>query len=312
MRRTLRFTALAVTLTTTSLTAQQPDTLPNDRDVLVLDHDFTGGGEFARAVLLKYEVYRAELSTNAAAIEVYPLKGGQPVFIMREETGYASGSGLYTLYPTETKEYQFRLVSGGPVVRLKVYRDIKRSQRRNKMMTEPGWEIGGEIALGGHTGYLLNTTPGNVADSQKDGLDIEGCFSARSGPGALQYVSGCAFGLGWDQRSGSRGTAWVFIEPRVRLFGGKARGISNDEIGLLGRVSMGFISGINRNPKMVAIGAYATRNVRWNSSGKGLSFTLAYRQGWVSGLGMVGGGMVGEPFGKQTTHRFNFAIGYYQ
>lgn len=73
-------TALAALLVTTAAVAQEPvDHTPRDStDVLILTHDFTGPGEFARATMTKNEVYRAELSTDDAVIEVYPLKGGLP------------------------------------------------------------------------------------------------------------------------------------------------------------------------------------------------------------------------------------------
>lgn len=306
MIRHVAIAALALVFST-SIASAQLDTTASD--VLVLDHDFTGTGEFARATLVGYEVYRAELSTADAVIEVYPIKGGQPVFINPEEASAASGGAMFTLYPTETKEYQFRLRSGGPVVRLKVYRDVKRSKRRAKVLATPGWEIGAEIGIGGHSGYLLNTATADVEDSESGGLDIEGCFSARSGPGILSGVTTCAFGIGYDKRGSAPGVVWFFIEPRIRILGGKERGVTNSEIGVLGRASYGLLSGANRNPKMLTVGAYASHNIRKNKDGKGFSVTLAYRHGWISNLGFDGGGI---QFRDSNTNRVSFAVGYYQ
>lgn len=306
---------LLVLLPSVSFAQQVVEHTPRDStDALVLEHDFTGPGEFARATLLKGEVYRAELSTEDAVIDVYPIKGGSPVFINPEEYGAASGQAMYTVYPTTTAEYQFRLVSGGPVVRLRLYRDLRRSIRRQKVIDTPGWEVGAEAGIGGHSGYLLNTEGAGVRDSKDGGVDFEGCFSARSGPGILRYISGCAFGVGWDARGDARGVAWFFIEPRFRIIGTKPRGISNNEIGVLGRAAYGMISGVNRDPKMLSLGIYATRNVRWNLGGKGLSFTLAYRHGWIGNLGYdeLQQDNVLPPFGKTKSDRLTFSIGYYQ
>lgn len=311
MKRASILAVLAALCLTRAAVAQEPvDHTPKDSsDILILSHDFTGPGEFARALLIKNEVYRAELSIDDAVIEVYPIKGGSPVFVYREETGVPSGRGMYLVHPTTTAEYQFRLVSGGPVVSLNVYRDLRRSRRRQKLIDEPGWEIGGEIAVGGHSGYQLNTAEAGIKDTEDGGIDIEGCFSARSGPGVLKYVSICAFGVGYDKRGDSKSVIWVYMEPRIRLLGGRERGVTNNEIGILGRASYGIISSINRDPKMVALGIYAARNVRWNKSGKGLSFTLAYRRGWISNLGTTPGG---APYGKTSSNRLSFAVGYYQ
>lgn len=311
MKRWLPAVALLFGILPSVSFAQEPvDHTPRDStDILVLEHDFTGPGEFARVVMLKNEVYRAELSTQDAAIDVYPIKGGSPVFINPEEYGAASGQAMYTIYPTSTAEYQFRLIAGGPVVRLRLFRDLRRSRRRQKIIDTPGWEIGAEAGIGGHSGYLLNTEGDGVKDTNDGGVNYEGCFSARSGPGILNGVSGCAFGIGWDARGGTSGVAWFFIEPRIRLIGGKPRGVSNNEIGILGRASYGLISRVNRDPKMLTIGVYATRNIRWNAAGKGLGLTVAYRYGWINNLGLEDSG---NAYKAPTTGRLTFSIGYYQ
>jgi hypothetical protein len=310
----MRFLVPATALvlgTAMAATAQQDSTTPvmaarDSADVLVLEHDFTGPGEFARVFLLKGQVYRAVLSTGDASLEISPLKGGPPVFFAREESDApgASGTTVLSVYPRSDAEYQIRLIQGGPIVTLRLYRDIRASRRRQKVLSEPGWEIGAEIAAGGHTGFLLNTARNGVTDSDRGGLHLEGCFSARSGPGVLAYVSGCAIGLAWDSRPKSRGTLWFFLEPRIRLYGGRPRGRSNTEIGGLLRAGFGMVNKASVTPTLIAPGAYLTRNIRKNLAGKGWAFTLAWRHYLV--------GNRGEGSHKVGAEMFAAGLGYYQ
>jgi hypothetical protein len=305
-------TLTVISMSVAAVAAAQQDSgaraaAPRDSaDVLVLEHDFTGPGEFARVFLLKGQVYRAVLSTGEASLEIYPVKGGPPVFFAREESDApgASGQTVLSVYPRADAEYQIRLIEGGPVVTLRLYRDIRASRRRQKVLSEPGWEIGGEIAAGGHSGYELNTTGGGLTDSDQAGVHVEGCFSARQGPGALRVVSGCALGLAWDSRPESKGALWFFIEPRVRFFGGRPRGVSNTEAGALLRGGFGMVEKVSRNPTLVAPGLYASRHIRVNQSGKGWSFTLAWHHYLV--------GNRGEGTHKVESEMVSLALGYYQ
>jgi hypothetical protein len=290
--------------------AQQDSTAgraaPGDTtDVLVLDHDFTSPGEFARVFLQKGLVYRAVLSTGDASLEILPLKGGPPVFFAREESESpgASGFTVLSVYPRADATYQIRLVEGGPVVNLKLYRDVRASRRRQKVINEPGWEIGAEVAAGFHSGYLLNITEPD-SDSQKSGFHFEGCFSARQGPGILRVLSGCALGAAWDSRPGSKGTLWFFLEPRVRFLGGKPRGQSNTEIGGLLRAGFGAVNRLNRNPTVIAPGIYIAQNTRKNVQGKGPGFIFAWHHYLVGNRG-TGTRKVGAEL-------FTLGIGFYQ
>lgn len=296
------------------LHAQQDSTRPgiqqqaaqeDTADVLVLNHDYTGPGEFARVILLKGEVYKAFISEPNASLEIYPVKGGPPIFTAREESDQpgASGVTVISIYPRADAEYQIRLLEGGPVVNLKVYRDIRASHRRQKILREPGWEVGAEIAGGMHTGYRLHTAGALVDDSDDGGGHIEACFSARSGPGILQYVSGCAIGLGWESRPGSVGVLWFFMEPRVRFLGGRPRGKSNTEFGAVFRAGFGQVSKVSQTPTLIAPGLYASRNLRRNLKGNGWSFTLRWNHYLV--------GNRGEGTHKVGAELISLGLGYY-
>lgn len=300
--------ASVLLLPLTGLAAQQDSAATRDSaDVLVLDHDFSSPGEFARVFLQKGVVYRAVLSTGDASLEIVPLKGGPPVFFAREESESpgASGFTVLSVYPRADAEYQIRLIEGGPVVNLKLYHDIRASRRRQKVLNSPGWEIGAEIAAGWHSGYLLNIVDDpDTKDSDRSGTHIEGCFSARQGPGILRVMSGCALGAAWETRPGSKGTLWFFLEPRARFIGGRERGKSNTEVGALARFGFGAVNKLNRNPTLVAPGLYVAYNVRTNQHGKGPGFILAWHHYLV--------GNRGEGTHKVGAELITFGIGYYQ
>jgi hypothetical protein len=295
----------------TPAVAAPRDTARDSSDVLVLQHDFTGPGEFARVFLQKGQAYRAELSIIDASLSVDALKGGPPVLVAREEVVNASGGAVYTLYPRADAEYQIKLVEGGPLVTLRLYRDLKQSRRRQKVLASPGWEIGGEIGIGGHSGFLVNSAPEDVEDSDKGGLHLEGCFSARSGPGILNYVSGCAAGVAWDSRPHGAGVTWFFLEPRIRLLGSRPAGVSNTEVGILARLAYGMVAKANRNPSLFAPGIYLSRNVRVNQGGKGFSFTLSYRHMMMGNLGTEDAGFGSSNYPGKHSEQVMFSLGYY-
>lgn len=310
MRNFLTISALVLGASA-GLSGQQDSTRRNlqdpqdSTDVLVLDHDFTGPGEFARVFLQKGLVYKAIISEPSASLEIYPIKGGSNVFTAREESDQpgASGFTVLSVYPRADAEYQVRLLEGGPVVNLKIYRDVRASRRRQKVINEPGWEIGGEIAGGFHSGYKLHTASVLGEDNDDLGGHIEGCFSARSGPGILQYVSGCALGIGWDSRPGSVGVVWFFMEPRVRFLGGKERGKSNTEVGAVLRVGFGQVSKVSQTPTLIAPGLYASRNIRRDLKGNGWSFTLRWNHYLV--------GNRGRDTHKVGAEMISLGLGYY-
>jgi hypothetical protein len=284
-------------------------------DVLVVDHSFTAPGEFVRVFLQKGEVYRAELTTADVSLDVHPRPSGPPAFVSRTEESGAGGRLVFEIYPRTDKEHEITVLGlGDAVVRLQLYHDFKASQRRRNIINQPGWEIGVEAAGGYHSGYLLNLDPAVTDDVAKGSWDVEGCFSARSGPGIARVLSGCAIGIGWHNRPESTGVLWFFIEPRLRILGGKPRGQSNTEVGALFRVAIGEVNKSNINPFMLAPGAYLSRHLRSGPTGKGWSFTLAYAHMFISNLGnkMGSGFSTTESFGSQEADRMTFAIGWYQ
>jgi hypothetical protein len=275
--------------------ARPAEAAPGDSaDVLVLDHDFTPG-EFVRVFLAAGVVYRAELKTPDIALTVSPRRAGlPPVFVAREiDAPTASGGAVYSLRPTADGEYEIRAqAEGGGVTNLQLYRDIKASRRRQKILDTPGWEIGLEASAGYHSGY-------SVEDSGGAGVNVEGCFAARTGPGIGRIVSGCVFGIGYHDRGQVGHIVWFFIEPRFRLAGGRPRGHSNTEGGILFRGALGDVSGVSANPVLLAPGIYLARHLRRNLHGDGWSFTLADQLGFLLNTGST----------HSTYNQVSFSIG---
>jgi len=285
------------------------------RDSLLLDHSFTAPGEFVRVQLRKTQVYRAELNSPEVNLDIHQRPSGPPAFLSPTEVGPgASGRVAFEVYPRADGEYEIRILGlGEAVVNLKLYYDAKASARREEIISKPGWEIGVELGAGAHTGYLLNLEPGVEPDDDQGSWDVEGCFSARNGPGIARVVSGCALGIGWHDRPESVGVLWFFIEPRIRVLGGREQGKSNTEVGVLFRAALGEVSRVNRSPIMLAPGAYVSRHIRTNPSGKGWSLTLGYAHMFISNLGTKYGPFpTNEDFGQQQADRITFSVGYYQ
>ena len=282
-------TGLAVGLAPPVRGAAQATAAPQDStDVLVLDHDFTPG-EFVRVFLANGVVYRAELATADVDLTIRARRSGQPqVFVARESAERSpSGGAVYSVRPLADGEYEIRAESGGGgVTNLKLYRDIHASRRRQAVISHPGWEIGIELTGGYHSGYSVEAQGGAVAGAS--GLDLEGCFAARTGPGVGRLLSGCAFGVGYHDRGSAGRVLWFFMEPRVRVIGGRPRGRSNTEAGFLVRAALGDVDRLNSNPPLLAPGLFLTRNVRHDLRGDGWSATLAWHHGFLLNQGVRG------------------------
>jgi hypothetical protein len=190
--RPLSVIASALALIAAPLGAQEAASRDTSTDVLILSHDFTFSGEFVRVVLAAGEVYRAEASAPEFSLSLRLLESGQKPLLSREQSREPdpSGRNIIFIYPYTTGTYQVALAEGGPVVSLRVYRDIRASHRRQRMAASAGWEIGGELAFGGHTRYGLADPdfPSTVGldDGGRAGIGIEGCLSARQGSGAAR------------------------------------------------------------------------------------------------------------------------------
>ena len=301
MRQSLALAA-ALCLVAGRGVAQDTTEVKDSGDVLILDHTFNSGSEFLRVFLQGLEVYRVEINAPAIGLELKPLKGAPPVITSQEPEGTASGRSIIMLYPKEDAEYELHLIGTETGARLLMFRDLSESKRRAKILATPSWEIGVEFAAGYHTGYLLGVGTPTHSDNDEGSWHAEGCFSARSGPGWARYLSGCAFGLGWDNRPGADGVLWFFMEPRLRFGPGRPRGVSNTEIGFLFRAGVGQMpSGGAVDPVMLAPGGYITHNVRKNMKGKGWSITLSYAHALLKNT---------EP--NNNIERINLVLGWYQ
>ena len=69
---------------------------------------------------------------------------------------------IVEVYPKVDGEYELRPIGtspGGISTRLRLYRDIKESRRRQRVIDQPGWEIGLEVAGGYHSGFARTQDP---------------------------------------------------------------------------------------------------------------------------------------------------------
>jgi hypothetical protein len=150
---------LATTLhAQTDTVAQSADSV----DALVLDRDFSGAYEFVRVFLQAGQVYRAELSSTDVSVEIRtPGRAVQPPRLYTYlPSDTPSGSSIVEIYPDVDTEYEIRptgIASARVGTRLRLYRDVSSSRRRQYARSHPGWEIGVEMV------------PSRVGDRRGDG-----------------------------------------------------------------------------------------------------------------------------------------------
>jgi hypothetical protein len=287
--------------------------------VMVLDHDFTGVVEFARVFLQNGQVYRAELSSPDVNLEIGGLPGvpTRPPRIFRFlRSDSPSGMSVVEIYPQEDAEYEIRPVAvsrEGVATRLRLYRDVRASRRREYVVNHPGWEIGLELAGGWHSAYPQSQTalPVGSPDPQA-GTDVDICFSARTPPGK-QGFGWCVLGFGYQAQHADPSILWIFTEPRARILGHSQADRSSWELGALLRFGVGMLSSpVAKTPRVLGPGVYLARHIR-SAAGRSFSLQLAYTRAFYSGFpkGSLGSFVVGENVVPKS-HRLSFGVGWYK
>jgi hypothetical protein len=318
-RTALTFACLVVSLAS-PLRAQKPSNQESSDSakVMVLDHDFTGVYEFARIFLQSGEVYRAELSSEDVTLFIQGLPGRPtrpPRIYAFLKSDSPSGASIVEVYPDEDAEYEIRPIAvtgGGVATRLRLYRDVRASKRRQYVLSNPGWEIGVELASGWHSAYPQSQTalPAGSADPQA-GTDVDLCFSARTPPGK-QGFGWCVLGLGYQTQHQDPTILWIFTEPRVRILGHSRAHESSWELGALLRFGVGLISASSQSPRVLGPGVYLARHIRSSSRGS-LSLQLAYTRAFYQGFAKGGFGIFPPPQGiSPKSHRVSFGVGWYK
>jgi hypothetical protein len=299
----------------------QTDTLAQSDgvDALVVDHDFTGGFEFVRVFLQAGQVYRAELSSTDVSLEIKtPGRAIQlPRFYTYLPSDTPSGSSIVEIHPEVDTEYEIRptgIANSRVGTRLRLYRDVRASRRRQYVKNNPGWEVGVELASGWHSAYPQSQValPAGSADPQA-GTDVDFCFSARTPPGK-QGFGWCVLGLGYQTQHAAPNILWIFTEPRVRILGHSRAHESSWELGALLRFGVGMISSpLAKSPRVLGPGVYVARHIRSSSGGGGLSLQMTYTRAFYNGFaaGTPGTFPVGESIAPKS-HRLAFGVGWYK
>jgi hypothetical protein len=299
----------------TALLWGQSASMQSTRDssqVLVLDHDFTGPGEIVRVFLQDGQIYRAEISSPNAVLEIrgvvrtiqvphiYPFLPSQT----------PSGSTFLEIYPQKDAEYEIRSLGIGGTrlpTRLRLYRDIEASARRLYVRANRGWGIGVELAGGWHSAFVQSGAVAPAGTDPAGGLDLEGCFTARGSAFSSRF-SLCVLGVGHQSNQDSRSILWVYTEPRFRLLGsGGARG-SGWEVGPLFRFGVGMISAAPDTPVLMAPGVYLARFIRTSSRTDGWSLQASYSHPFYKGFARPTGAEPATPHG----HRLSLGVGWYR
>jgi hypothetical protein len=288
------------------------DRSPDNTDVLLIDHDFTARDEFVRVFLQDGQVYRAEIGSPDVTLEIRArIRATQlPRTYVFLPASTPSGTSIVEVYPQADLEYEIRSVSltGSPVpTRLRLYRDVSASERRQHVRNTRTWETGIELAGGWHSGFALSSAPIGPGSDPNGGTDFEACFTARGAPGRGR-LGICALGVGYQSQHGAQSIVWVYTEPRIRLLGPARTGQSSWELGALFRLGLGLISASPVTPAILAPGFYIARQIRSSSSGGGWSMQASYARPFYKFNKPAGGGDAPTRNG----HRLTFGIGWYR
>jgi hypothetical protein len=291
--------------------AEGDSTAPDSTDVLVFDYDFTGPNQYARVFLQNGQVYRAELSSSDLTLQIRSLirTAQLPRIYPFLATDTPSGTSIVEVYPQVDAEYEIRAVGtsgSAAVTRMRLYRDVKASHRRQLVRNNPGWEIGVELAGGWHTGFLQSSAPAALGGSPEAGMDVESCFTAR--PHGLSRLDLCVVGLGYQSQQINKDILWLYTEPRLRLLGRVRPGRSNWELGALLRFGVGMISASSATPTILGPGLYGARYIRSVSGRGGWSLQASYIHASYRGFVRPTGTKAQIP----TSDRVTFGVGWYR
>jgi hypothetical protein len=306
---------LALMLELASIASAQTSSVrstPDTSYVLLLDHDFSGPGERIQVFLQNGQVYRAELNSANALLEIRGVERTIQVphiypFLSMDTP---SGTTLLEIYPEKDALYEIRSreIGGDQLpTRLRLYRDVAASSRREYVRANRAWEIGMELAGGWHSGFAESSTTPGIGDVPTGGTDVEGCFTAR-GAAPSSRLRLCVFGLGYQSQHGARSILWIYTEPRFRLLGAGGVDHSGWEIGPLFRFGVGMISASPATPVVIAPGAFIARHLRSASHQGGWTLQASYSRSFYKGFPRPIGTEPATPKG----HRLSFGIGWYR
>jgi hypothetical protein len=280
--------------------------------VLVVDHDFSGPNERIHVFLQDGQVYRAELSSPNVSLEIRgverTIQAPHIYPFLASET--PSGTTLLEIYPEKDALYEIRSKAiGGDQLptRLRLYRDVAASSRREYVRSNRAWEIGLEFAGGWHSGFAQSSAATGIGGDPVGGSDVEGCFTAR-GASRASRLRLCVFGVGYQSQHEARSILWIYTEPRIRVLGFGGGDHSGWEIGPLFRFGVGMISASSATPVMVAPGGYIARQIRGLSHSGGWTLQASYSRSFYKGFPRPTGTEPATPKG----HRLSFGVGWYR
>ncbi|HWN19374.1 MAG TPA: hypothetical protein VNO19_10710 [Gemmatimonadales bacterium] len=305
--------ALLLVCLSMALHAQARPESADSADVLVLDHDFSAGDELVRIFLADGQVYRAELSSTDATLQLSPRYSGRriPRIYPISDPRSPSGSSVVEIYPDEDGEYEIRTISmqGSRLsTRLRIYRDIAGSRRRVAAAEKPGWDLGVEVGGGWHSGFVQTSVVPAIGSEPNGGTDLEACLSARSAPKTPRFGM-CVLGVSNQAQSGAPSMLWVYTEPRLGVLRPDRNGYSSWEAGALFRFGVD-IKSATPTARMFAPGVFLSRHIRNSRQGTSWSLQMSYSWAFFKGFKKPAFS-TGDAFTPKS-HRISFGVGWYR
>jgi hypothetical protein len=242
---------------------------------LLADATFTPGTfEPIRIFLARGIVYRAEFSEPGIQVEMRSYEGKSLPFVLSVNYGAdVSGRTIVELRPQVDGEIEFRpvFVASGRAVRFQLWNVLDDHTR--DLADEPGehtpWEFGLMAEFGSHGRYV-----NRLVTYGHSGSTSAACVAIRRGPGILRRAWGCVLGVESDDGGLDGRIAYLYVEPRVRVIGGRRPGRPTIDAGVLlrfaGRITeqTGTVVEDPSGPTTYGVGLYAGAQY-WESGGGG-------------------------------------------
>ena len=265
--------ALALTLGAGAARAQTPTPAPVRQ--IVAEHFLAGARDSFTVELDDGRVYRLELAggSGTPTVNLMDRRRTRAFLNPRED-------GSWELHPAASDVHLVRATSIAPgdTVRVRILVDVAEIEARRERRTE---RLGRSLAIGfsagggARSGFRLEATPG--AEAVGGAMELEAGLWAGVPTARFSALLGTAWS-GAD--GGSPALTWFFVEPRVRLLD-RAR----TEFGTSLRIGVASIRSGEKNPSLVAPGAFLAYRLTDTPTRRGPRVHVGYAFGIVDNVG---------------------------
>lgn len=219
-------------------------------------------------------VYRLELAgpSGAPSVNLMDRRGTRAFLNPR-------GDGAWELYPAASDVHLVRITSLAPgdTVRVRILVDLEEMEARRERRTE---RLGRSLAIGISAGAAARGgfgLDGPGSELVSGGTELEGGLWAGVPTARFSALLGASWAGAVDD---SPGITWFFAEPRVRLMQR-----SRMELGTSLRLGFASIRNGEKNPSIVAPGAFIAYRLTDTPTHRGPRVHVGYAYGIIDNVG---------------------------